>query len=118
MTISSEDAEVRAPDETLVLDPEPREGTDPEPLVVSEDPEPEDPTGVVEGAGPPVLEEAIGEETLLTWLPFGSGIDTVRLLPLESTVRALPGKWTGGRSKETWCGLNFAVAGEIRTEGP
>lgn len=64
--MSSEEAEVRAPDETLVLDPEPREATDPEPLVVSEDPEPEDPTGVVEEVGPPLLEEAIGEETLLT----------------------------------------------------
>jgi hypothetical protein len=113
--MSSEDAEVRAPDETLVLDPEPREGTDPEPLVVSEDPEPEDPTGVVEGTGPPLLEEAIGEETLLTWLPFGTGIDTVRLLPLESTAQVLTGNWTNG-SKGTWCGLNFAVAGEIRTE--
>lgn len=87
MTISSEDTGVRAPDETLVLDAEPREGTDPEPLVVSDDPEPEVPTGVVEEVGPPLLEEAIGEETLLTWLLFGNGIDTVKLLSLGSTAR-------------------------------
>lgn len=109
---------MRAPDETLVLDPEPREGTDPEPLVVSEEPEPEDSTGVVEGTGPPLLEDAIGEETLFAWFPFGSGIDTVKLPPLESTARALTGNWTSGRSKEAWCGLNLAVAGEIRTERP
>lgn len=113
--MSSEDAEVRAPDETLVLDPDPREGTDPEPLVVSEDPEPEDPTGVVAEAGP-LLEEATGEETLFTWLLFGGGIGTVKLLLLESTARAFTGNWSSGISKETWCGLNFAVAGEIRTE--
>lgn len=97
--MSSEDAEVRAPDETLVLDPDPREGTDPEPLVVSDDPDPEVPTGVAEG-GPPLF-EAIGEETLLTWLPFDCGIDTVKLLPLDSTVRAFMGNWTNGMSKET-----------------
>lgn len=116
LTTSSEGAEVRAPDETLELDPEPREGTDPEPLVVSEDPEPEDPTGAFEEADPPLFEEAIGAETLLTWLPFGD-IDTDKLPPLESAARALTGSWTNGRSKEAWCGLNFAVAGEIRTEG-
>lgn len=84
--MSSEDAGVRAPDETLALDAEPRDGTDPEPLVVSDDPEPEAPTGVVEEVGPPLREEAIGEETLLTWLLFGDGIDTVKLLPLESAA--------------------------------
>lgn len=100
-------------DETLVLDAEPSEGTDPEPLEVSDDPDPDVPTWFVE-VDPPLAEEAIGEETLLTWLLFGIGIDTVKLLPLGSPARASTGNWTNGRSRD-WCGLNFAVAGEIRT---
>lgn len=65
-SISSEDAEVRAPDDTLVIDPEPREGIELEPLSV--DPEPEGPTGVLadgEDGDPPLPGAAIGEETLL-----------------------------------------------------
>jgi hypothetical protein len=83
----SEDAEVRAPDDTLVLAPELREGTEPEPLVLRDDPEPEGLTGVpveFEEGDPPLPNPAIGEETLLVWLPCGKGIATVTPLTLGS----------------------------------
>ena len=75
----SSDIEDVAPEDAFVLDSEPSEGTELEPLKV--DAEAEGPTGTPgsTGEGDPVrVETAIGAETLLVGPPVVSGMATVK----------------------------------------
>lgn len=110
----------KADEEMLALEavPELKEFVELDPPRDEPEPEPEADTPLLFKGGLDGVVAAIGADTLFVWFELGRGRAIVTGCAFCSNPLAFPGNWTWGRSKtdRVGGGLNFAVAGEMRTE--